>query len=136
MTVSGARAHDRAAGLDDELVAERVRGLGRGRRVLGVHDDLQDALLVAQVDEDEPAVVAARRDPAGDGQGLADVLGPQRAAAQVTPPRLIVPTRHLRALPEDPRASIGRSGSPGARRVVDPSDASDHESRRAALLAH
>ena len=40
---------------------------------LGVDDELELAGVVAQVDEDEAAVVAARVDPAGDGDALADV---------------------------------------------------------------
>ena len=58
-TVSGARRTTSPARPDDELVAERVRDLGRLGGVLGVDDDLEQALLVAEVDEDEPAVVAA-----------------------------------------------------------------------------
>ena len=54
-------------------------------RVLGVDHDLEQALLVAEVDEDEPAVVAAGRDPAGDGHASAPRRRPQRAAALVAP---------------------------------------------------
>ena len=41
--------------------------------------------VVAQVDEDQPAVVAARVRPPGQGQALPHVLGPRLAAHQVTP---------------------------------------------------
>ena len=59
----GRAPHDRAARLEHELVADAVRDLGRAGRVLGVDDELDDAALVAEVDEDEAAVVAARRRP-------------------------------------------------------------------------
>ena len=55
----GRAPDDRAARADHELVAQLVRDLGRRRRVLGVDHDLDEAALVAEVDEDEPAVVAA-----------------------------------------------------------------------------
>ena len=42
-------------------------------------DDLDDAGGVAQVDEGDPAVVAAAGDPAGEGDGLSDVLGAEAA---------------------------------------------------------
>ena len=42
------------------------RGLGR------IEHDLQQALAVAQVDEDDAAVIPAAMDPAGDGHGAAD----------------------------------------------------------------
>src|SRR4029079_15483634 len=74
-----------AASAQDELVADLVaelRGLGR---VLGVEDELADAGAVAQVDEDEAAVVAAAVGPAGHGQRLPDVVGPKLAAHEVAP---------------------------------------------------
>ena len=52
-----------------------MRRLGRGRRGVGVDHDLDDAALVAQVDEDEPAEVAAPRDPARERDLAADVVG-------------------------------------------------------------
>ena len=61
--------------LEHELVADLVRGLGRGRRVLRVDDELDLARVVAEVDEHEPAVVAARVGPAGDGHAAARVGG-------------------------------------------------------------
>ena len=42
-------------------------------------DDLDDAAGLAQVDEGDAAVVAAAGHPAGEGDGLADVLGAQGA---------------------------------------------------------
>ena len=49
------------------------------RDLLVADDDLDDAAGVAQVEEGDAAVVAATRDPAGEGDGLADVLGAQGA---------------------------------------------------------
>ena len=51
--------------------------LGRVRRV---HDDLGDPVPVAQVEEDELAVVAAAVDPAGQARAAARVGGTQLAA--------------------------------------------------------
>jgi len=50
------------------------RGEGFGR-TLGVDHELADAGPVAQIDEDEPAMVAARVRPAREDQPLADLLG-------------------------------------------------------------
>ena len=60
--------------LAPELLGEREDG-GVGQE-LGVEDDLREAGAVAQVDEDELAVVAAAVDPALEAHGLADVRGP------------------------------------------------------------
>ena len=77
----GALAHH-AGDLDRPLGAD---GLGRVERlaagVLRVKGDLRHALAVAQVNEDEAAVVAAVPDPAGQRDRLADVLAAQLAAA-------------------------------------------------------
>ena len=51
-----------------------VGGLGG---VLGVDHELADAGLVAEVDEDEPAVVAPPRDPAGERRALPGLVGPE-----------------------------------------------------------
>ncbi len=56
-------ADDLALGLEDELVADLVRGRRRVGCVLRVEDELHLARVVAQVDEDEAAVVAARVRP-------------------------------------------------------------------------
>jgi hypothetical protein len=50
---------------------------------LGVGDDLHEPGAVAQVQESDATVVAAGVDPAGDGDGLADVLGTQGAGTGV-----------------------------------------------------
>ena len=76
----GALAHD-AGDLDGPLGADILGGVERGAAgVLGVERDLRHARAVAQVDEDEAAVVAAVPDPAGQRDGLADVLGAELAA--------------------------------------------------------
>ena len=89
--------HDRAGRGDDVLGAqplgERV-GVGGG---LGVEDELDDPGAVAQVDEDQPAVVAAAVHPAGHAHGRVDVAG-----AQLAGPRVAVEVRARgphRALP-------------------------------------
>ena len=69
MTSLRCARRDLADGLHDELVAELLDAV----RLL--EDELDLAGVVAQVDEDEPAVVAPRVHPAGDGQALPDVLG-------------------------------------------------------------
>src|SRR5207302_944744 len=67
------------------LVADLVRGLGGDGRALRVDDQLDLAGVVAKVDEDEPAVVAACVGPAGDRDAAAGVVGPQLAAHRVAP---------------------------------------------------
>ena len=58
----GARPHEPVDG-DAELVAQRLGG-GEGGGAIGIADDLHEAFAVAQVDEDDAAVVAAAMDPA------------------------------------------------------------------------
>ena len=53
--------------------------------MLGVDDELDLAGVIAEVDEDEPAVVAAGVGPAGDGDAAARVVGAQLAAHDVAP---------------------------------------------------
>ena len=67
------RGHDLAVDRQAVLRAQAVRDL------LVADDDLDDAGGVAQVEERDPAVVAPAADPAGEGDGLAGVLGAQRA---------------------------------------------------------
>ena len=71
--VAGLAGHDLAGDLEAELAAQAVRDL------LVADDDLHDAAGLAQVEERDPAVVAAPRHPSGEGDGLADVLGAQGA---------------------------------------------------------
>jgi hypothetical protein len=81
----GRARHDFAGRLEDELVADLVRDLGRGGRVLRVDDELDLPRVVAEIDEDEPAVVAASVGPAGDRHAAAGVVRPQVAAHHVAP---------------------------------------------------
>src|SRR6266849_3997820 len=74
----GAAAHD-ALHAQHELVAHAV-GDGEGVRAIGIADDLDKALAVAQVDEDDAAVVAPAMRPAEEGDGLAEKPGIGEAA--------------------------------------------------------
>ena len=77
-------SHDLARDLYDPFRAEVFcRGVC-GLVELRVEDDLRDAGAVAQVDEDERAVVAAAVYPAGQGGGYAGVFRPQVAAHPVS----------------------------------------------------
>ena len=115
----GRAAHDRAARLEDELVADAVRDARRVGRVLGVHDELRHAGLVAKVDEDEAAVVAAPRRPAGERDGPALVLGPRLAATEVSAahaPRLAASSS--RVVGSSPPGRTMRTPSPSTTTVV------------------
>ena len=57
----------------------QVLGLGKGS-VLRIEDDLGDAFAIAQIDEDQAAVVAAPIDPACEFHRLAGIAGAQRSA--------------------------------------------------------
>ena len=69
---------------DIRYSGEIAHGLGRGEHLggaqVGVEEDLGETLAVAKVDEDEATKVAARADPAGERDRLADVLCAQLAA--------------------------------------------------------
>src|SRR5690348_3267732 len=108
------RARDHfALRLEDELVAHVVCFLGGLLRPFGIDDELDLAGVVAQVDEDETAVVAARVRPAGDGYAAADVGGGQLAAHRVAP-------AHASSSFSSSTPETGTSSSPG-RRSVQPS---------------
>ena len=49
-------------------------------RDLGVKDGLSEAFTVAEVDEDDAAVVASRLNPADEGDGVIDVGGAEFGA--------------------------------------------------------
>ena len=66
LTVSGRSRDDLTPRLHDELVPQVVRGACCLGRTLRVDDELDDAAFVTEVDEDQAAVVASTRDPAGD----------------------------------------------------------------------
>ena len=75
--------HDRAGGAEHVLGAQLVgelEGLARGVRV---EDELDQAGAVAQVDEDQAAVVAAAVDPAGDPRLGVDPVAEHLAAPGV-----------------------------------------------------
>ena len=75
--VEGAVAAEADEGIE---VRRAVFGKGLGVAEVGVKEHLGQALAVAQVDEDEPAKVAAAPDPARERDDLADVRGAQLAA--------------------------------------------------------
>ena len=72
-----------AARAHDALEPQRVRHGVRLGRVLGVHHELHDARAVAQVDEDEPAVIAPPTDPARQRQHASRVLRARLTAQHV-----------------------------------------------------
>ena len=64
-------------------------------RVVGIDDHLEDAGVITEVDEDEPAMVATPVDPPEHGRELSRVAGAGRAAigalsAHEAPPRMRV----------------------------------------------
>ena len=71
-----------------ELVADLLGELGRNRRALRIDHELCDARVVAEVDEDEAAVVAPARHPPGERQLAPDVRRSRLAAHQVAPAHL------------------------------------------------
>ena len=71
-----ARAHD-------AFQPQRLRRGVRLGRALGIHHELHDAGAVAQVDEDEAAVIAPPADPARERQLAAGVLRARLAAQHV-----------------------------------------------------
>ena len=111
----GRAGDDLALRLQDELVANLVRDAGRLGRALRVDHELHLAGVVAQVDEDEAAVVAARVGPARDGQPFADVLGAQFAAVKVAPAH-----GPVRVATTSPSATV-TSWRPAARTTASPS---------------
>ena len=62
------RAHQ-PRDLEHELIAHAL-GQGKHRGLVGVEHDLQQTLAIAQVDEDDAAMVAAAMRPAGHGDDL------------------------------------------------------------------
>ena len=111
----GCARHDLAARAHDELGADRVGGLRCLGRALRVDDELHDAGVVAQVDEDQPAVVAAAPDPAGDRNRTADVVGAEVAAIEVAP------AIHPEILSTSSSSCAVQSSRPGSRTVAVPS---------------
>ena len=105
----GAARDERSLGAEDELVPDLVRELGRLGRELGVDHELRDPAAVAQVDEDQAAVVAAARRPAGQHQRLTDERL-RRLAGHVRAPR-----RHRDSLPRTSAWATGSSAAPDVR---------------------
>src|SRR6185436_7611257 len=95
---------------EDELVADLVRDLGRLRSALRVDHELREAALVAQVDEDEPAMVAPPGSPACESEPLPDVLQAQLARLEVAP-------LHVRSLSASSTVGTSSSCCPGRRTV-------------------
>ena len=99
----GAPRDERPLGAEDELVPDLVRELGRLGRELRIDHELRDPAAVAEVDEDQAAVVAAACHPACERQLLADEL-PGRLAGHVGAPR-----RHRDSLPRTSPWATGSS---------------------------
>ena len=108
----GRAAHHLAFGAQDELGAHVVRDRRGGCGALGVGDELNGPGVVPEVDEDEPAVVAAACSPAGDGDAPARVLATQVAAVEVTP------ARHPAILSTRPSSGVAQSSFPCSRTVA------------------
>ena len=98
----------RSLGLEHELVPDLMRQLGGVGGQLGVDHELRDPGAVAQVDEDESAVVATARRPPGERQLLADELL-RRLAAHVGSPA------HRDSLPRTSAWATGSSCAPALR---------------------
>ena len=75
----GRPRRDLALGAEHELVPDLVRDLRRLGSALGVDHELRKPALVAEVDEDEPAVVAPLGRPAREREALTDLLLSQLA---------------------------------------------------------
>ena len=84
--------HDLAAGVDDALDTNRLGHLDRLRGVLGVDHELDNAAAIAQIDEDQTAMVAQARGPTG-GVHLVAELGGVKFAAVPGPVRHVLPLR-------------------------------------------
>jgi hypothetical protein len=76
-------AHDAPARRDDVLGAQALGQRVRIRGGLGMEDELQEPGAVAQVDEDQAAVVTTAVHPAGHAHGRVDVARAQLAAPGV-----------------------------------------------------
>jgi hypothetical protein len=108
----GRPAHDLALSLQHELGADVVRGLRGFGRTLRVDDQLHPARVVAEVDEDETAVVTPPRRPARDGHAASRVVRSQLAAAE------IAPVRHPVIRSARPSSGVVQSSLPCSRTVA------------------
>ena len=77
------RSRTRARHLDHELAAQLV-GDGERLRRVGIAHDLHEAFAVAQVDEDDAAVVAPAVHPAVQRDGLSEMCAAHEAAVFAT----------------------------------------------------
>ncbi len=75
----GPAPHHLALHLDDPLAADRRERLGRLGAILGAQDHLDDAATVPQVEEHQPAVVAAALHPGLELHPAPHVLGCYRS---------------------------------------------------------
>src|SRR5690606_8892711 len=80
---------------DDELRAQAL-GLGKHLGLVGIEDDLQQSLAVAQIDEDDAAVIAAAMNPAGDSYRLADERTIDVAAVMTAHRRILCHSKRLK----------------------------------------
>ena len=71
---------DGAGDGDHVFATEAVRLLGDLRVLVGTKDDLRNAFAVAEIDKNDAAVVTARVDPAGKGDGGVGVDGAEGGA--------------------------------------------------------
>jgi hypothetical protein len=82
----------------DDIFRPEFFGLRDGfRAAVRVDDDLRDAVTVAEVEKHPRPVIAAGIDPATQGDGLADMFGPQLAAG--------MGTQHART-PQEKRGNV------------------------------
>ena len=96
-------AHHRADRGQHVLGAELVGKLEQiGARSVGVEDELDQPRPVAQVDEDQPAVVAAAVDPTGDPHLGVDSIAQHLAAPDVA---IAVGAQHRRLAHDSPPVS-------------------------------
>src|SRR5581483_7469268 len=98
--------HDLTARLHDEFVADVACDVDRVRCVRGVDHHLQEAPVVAQVEEDEAAEIAPARDPARDDDAPARVGGAKVARLQ------FAPAGHARSLARRSASLTGAAGRP------------------------
>ena len=120
-------AHDLALRGEDVLGTQPLGGRER-LGLVGVEDELDDPGAVAEVDEDEPAVVATAVHPAGDARARSGAAGVQIAgpgvAVRVRPWRLLhQPIPRSRRMRTTTSAAFSSSSVPAlrSRRTVAPS---------------
>src|SRR4029079_7990002 len=93
----GRAADDLSLRSEDELIPNRMPGRRSFGRALRVEHELADAGPVTEVVEHEPAMVSSRIGPAGEGQSLADVVGPHLAAHEIAPAHAVTSERSVSA---------------------------------------